>query len=208
MTVSMRQRMQSKYEPNREDFRCFSAIKKYVGFWMGKISCQQAPLEISDSSYGQVNVRKCRKNFVILELPKEEYILTVTLFRPEQNSKTLRTGESAKRLQIAKWKDLRWTEMGRRVFTTEEILDFVTSIQDENEIHRTATPVVPGFQMLEWLLEVLSDDDWRTWEISFHVSVLAGQELCLYPCTEGYQCILAETGELLWNCRVEQTEVK
>lgn len=197
--------MKSKYSPNREDFRCFSMMKQYVGYWMGKIYCQRDVRAFSVSSYKKAMVRTCRKNYVILEVAGEEYILTVMLFRPEQSDKSPQTGERTKRLQTLEWKDLQQIEIGRHVFTAEEIFYFITSIQDTNEIHRTANPVVPGFQMMEWFLTFLSADDWQTWEIRFHGPALAGQELCLCSCTGGYQCILAETGELLWDCCVEKT---
>ena len=197
--------MKSKYGPNREDFRRFSTMKKYVGYWMGKIYCQRAVRAVSVSTYGKVMVRMCRKNYVILELPGEEYTLKVTLFRTKQSARSSQTGERTKRLQASEWKDLQQTEIGRHVFTAEEILNFVISIEDTNEIHRTADPVVPGFQMMEWFLTFLSAEDWHTWEIRFHGPALAGQELCLCSCSGGYQCILAETGELLWDCCVEKT---
>lgn len=236
--------MQSKYGPGRDYFRCFSAMKKYDGDWIGKISChrvlqecitdygghkerekQNASLEnkcIKDGSIHprkssflscgkqseEVIIQKCRKKYVILELQGEEFMLSIMLLHPGKSRRSLRTGEMAKRLQAAEWMDLGRTEIDRHVFTAEEILHFVTSIQDTNEIHRTVDPVVPGFQMMEWLLAVLGTNDWRALEIRFHAPALAGQELCLCPCTEGYQCILAETGELLWDCRVEQAEEK
>lgn len=200
--------MQSKDGPNREDFRCFSAMKKYIGFWMGKICCQRVLPESTVSSCGKVMVQKCRKNYVILELRGEQYILTVTLLHPDQSRRSLRAGEMVKALHTAEWKDLWRAEVDRRVFTAEEIFGFVTSIQDTNEIHRIADPVVPGFQMMEWLLTVLPANGWQAIEIRFHAPALAGQELCMCLCNEGYQCILAETGELLWDCRIERTEEK
>ena len=45
-----------------------------------------------------------------------------------------------------------YEEVCQMTFTVEEILNFVTEVKDDNYIHKTDVPVVPGFYILEKML--------------------------------------------------------
>lgn len=43
----------------------------------------------------------------------------------------------------------KYEEVCQMTFTVEEILNFVTEVKDDNYIHKTDVPIVPGFYILE-----------------------------------------------------------
>jgi hypothetical protein len=66
------------------------------------------------------------------------------------------------------------------IFTKEEILDFVNDVNDENPIHRTDHPVVPGCLTVK----LLHDGPCRgmsSIHVRFHEPCFAGEEVYLAP---------------------------
>lgn len=170
----------------------------------GKLTASDVHSKMAQSEVlGEARVRKQRKNFVILELSGENYLLTMTLLCPRSSLRHAEPDETKVQMPDAEKKTvLPENVIARRSFTSAEILDFVQYVQDMNGIHRTADPVVPGLLMAEWFFSVLQSSDWGAMEMRFHMPAYAGQHLCLCRQSDRYDCISEETGQLFWSGRI------
>ncbi|MDE6852579.1 MAG: hypothetical protein K2J67_08840 [Lachnospiraceae bacterium] len=198
--------MDTDYGPDRRFFRSLSMAKGYDGYLIGKLFCRRLAasnvhsMTAQPEALGEVRVRKQKKNYVILELPGENYLLTLTLVCPSDFSGHAEPGKMKVRVQNTENIMFQPEDViGRHTFTPAEILDFVQSVQDTNGIHRTAEPIVPGLLMAEWFFSILHPSDWEAVELRFHMPAYAGQHLCLCRQSEGYDCLSEETGQLFWS---------
>ena len=66
-----------------------------------------------------------------------------------------------------------------RVFTASDILDFVESVGDKNEIHRFNPPIVPALLILETLLSDENFSSCAGLKLKFKNFVTAGEPLSL-----------------------------
>lgn len=193
--------MHVAYGPDREMFCGFCERKDYDGYLIGKLSC----VRLNEwSASGEVRVQKQRKNFVILELQRGKYLLTMTLVHPEPSA--LHT-ESDQRMTGKPKTEINRTAsnpvIARHSFTVEEVLEFVKSVGDTNGIHRTADPIVPGLLMAEWYFAVLQSSDWETAGIRFHAPAYTGQVLCIAKEAEKYVCYGEDTNQVFWTATIK-----
>lgn len=230
-------KMQIAYELDREMFRSFSVMKDYDGYLIGKLSCirlgqksfvnrdgqnmsgravkkglseRKAGKSLDGrNESGMVRVRKEKNNYAVLELQGDQYLLTMTLFRPESfvtdaesNKRMAQKSKQAKGLTVD-------DVIASRSFAVAEILEFVEAVGDTNGIHRTADPVVPGLLMAEWFFAVLQSATPKgrsmtaRVEIRFQMPAYAEQTLCIGKKAEKYICYEENTGQVLWSASVE-----
>lgn len=190
------------YGPDREMFCAFCEMKDYDNYLIGKLSCVRMN---GWSVSGKIQIQKQRKNFVILELQRGKYLLTMTLVRPkrwEQLAESDRTMTWKPKSEINRV--ISNQVIARHSFTVEEVLEFVKSVRDTNGIHQTADPVVPGLLMLEWYFAVLQSSDWKMAEIRFHAPAYTGQVLCITKEVEKYVCYGENTGQMFWTATIKE----
>ncbi len=189
--------MHVAYGPDREMFCAFCEMKDYDGYLIGKLSCVRLN---GWGASGAARVQKQRKNFVILELQGEKYLLTMTLFRPERL--VLHT-ELDKMMSCKSKAEINMVVsnhvIARHSFTVEEVLEFVKSVRDTNGIHQTVDPIVPGLLMAEWYFAVLQSSDWEMVEIRFRAPAYTGQILCIMKEAEKYVCYEENTEQVFWT---------
>lgn len=135
----------------RELFRCFSGIEGFEGWMIAKVTFVSG--DASGQKTGQDGetavITKRRKNFAVMEAQWERMRVRMFLVKPEKSiGETSEAGQS-ELLPLPET----YTEYAAKTFSVEEILKFVSDVGDTNGIHRTDRPVVPGFFMVEWLLE-------------------------------------------------------
>lgn len=123
----------------RELAKKLSALKKFVGYVMAEAVIERGDFQSS------LNVLIDRKNLTVVEIADEEMRLNVKLFFPAHPPHVPCREPSIDRSSAprgAMWK----------VFSTEEVAAFIAAVDDDNEIHRGARPIVPGFLIIETLL--------------------------------------------------------
>ena len=100
-----------------------SAIKKYVGFVLGELLIERGEFQSA------IAIEKEKLGVVVIRLSENTLALTVKLIRLT----TAPRGEY-------------WRE-----FSAAEVSEFIAEVDDDNEIHRGARPIVPGFLIAEAL---------------------------------------------------------
>ena len=119
-----------------------SALKKYVGFVMAELIVERGGSAKEGGSGVAIDVVVERMNMAIIELDGGDLKLT---------AKLIKTSESPK-IEI----EIPRGDVWKR-FSAEEVAAFISETNDDNEIHRGARPIVPGFLLAETLLERFGD---------------------------------------------------
>ncbi len=126
--------------------RKLSALKQFVGFVMA-----EAVIERSGGG-AALKILSAKKNLAIVETSGAGLRLTVKLFypaRPPHKGKALKTlrGDSSNVDAVSAPRGDYW-----RKFSREEVASFIRETDDDNTIHQGAHPIVPGFLIVEALL--------------------------------------------------------
>ena len=110
-----------------------SAIKKYVGFVLGELLIERGEFQSA------IAIEKEKLGVVVIRLSEDRLALTVKLIR-------LTTAP-------ASHGNISGTPRGEywREFSAAEVSEFIAEVDDDNEIHRGARPIVPGFLIAEAL---------------------------------------------------------
>ena len=222
--------MHIPYGPDRKMFQSFSKLKGYDDYLIAKVSynClgqdsivnrdgqsvsgktveKEIPERLAGkysdewSASGTVRVKKQRKNFVILELQGEQYLFTMTLFRPEHLESLAESNKMMSQKPEMVKKMVSDHAIARHSFTVAEVSEFVESVHDTNRIHQMAIPIVPGLLMAEWFFTLLQSTDWEAVEMRFRVPVYVGQTLCIGKNAEKYICYGENTRQVFWTASV------
>ena len=115
-----------------------SALKKYVGFVM-------AELIIERGGGVAIELESERLNLAVIRLSDDEMSLRAKLIRSTTTFPAIEIATEIPRGDV--WKR----------FSAEEVAAFISETNDDNEIHRGARPIVPGFLLAETLLERFGD---------------------------------------------------
>ena len=119
----------------RELAKKLSTLKKFVGFVMAEATVERGVFQSS------LNILLERKPLTVVELADEGMHLTVSLFKLKETVGSTKVFD-AEAPRGSVWK----------IFSTEEVAEFIREVDDDNEIHRGARPIVPGFLIIETLL--------------------------------------------------------
>lgn len=119
-------------------FRKFSQIDGFDGWMIGKLCFQ-----FEEEEQLPLSIRKQKENYAVLEAASDNLKIQMHILKPQQGCNR-NAGFVLPEQSIP---------VSVRKFTGEEILSFVSEVEDDNWIHRTKNPVVPGFLMAEWLFE-------------------------------------------------------
>lgn len=135
----------------RELFRSFSQIEGFFGWMIGKISFADGEEIAPVKAY----IKKEKKNYAVLAAAEESVWLQIYIVNSHRKSVS---GESVLPVSGAgEEKEPKCVSLAdkslllERTFYSQEILDFVAEVQDDNWIHQTHKPVVPGLFLWEWL---------------------------------------------------------
>lgn len=217
--------------PNRTLFRQFSAIEDYEGWMIGKIRfCSDGkkgkagkPNEGRQRVSEGACVTKHKRNYAVIEAFSEGCLATMFIIKPDKQ----RGGDVSEKRDMSR-KDTTSTaadispknatstgnvsvktdisaegnRIASHIFSASEIIRFVEEVQDMNTIHRMPHPIVPGLQMVEWFWSALETDGWKNCEFVFRASAYADQELWICRRSDGYDCVLAGTEDVLWQARI------
>lgn len=171
--------------------------------------------EKEDDKVVNVEIVKQKHNYAILETIVENFCVRMYIMRPKEQWEE-KTGLSDKKLEIPKECKLLFSQS----FSSEEIYVFVTEVGDENEIHKTERPVVPGFLMAEllWGYHVVPeflegkepDGEKRNWNMNmtFRAPAYADEKIDVYQeSVSGKVFAVTEREQqikLLWEMKVTE----
>ena len=174
----------------RKFFQAFSEIKGFDNWMIGKIKIKQkgnGPDIAEKEKYCRIKKRK--RHFAVLEAEGQEMRMEVFLLKPDCAKMT-----EEKKIRKSLPKDL--GKCVSKVFSREEILAFVKETGDDNPIHFSKSPVVPGFLMLEWLWQL----GYAAKEMIFYSPVYAQEEVTLYF-HQGTKDCYALSGGICWEAK-------
>jgi len=122
--------------------------EQYKGSYIGKVVWEKSRLDLPQQAEAHLSIQRASRKFMRIQLVLESChkvaaSLTVTLFLAEENQGAA-APVSTRMLPKQK-------PSGQMVFTAAEIAAFVRTAGDDNPIHGTAQPVVPGLLILQWL---------------------------------------------------------
>lgn len=176
------------YKKYRRYFASLSKIEGFKNWVIAKVLFKNDNCErdivirecVSDLS---AEIKKQRKNYAVLIVKDDRINFEVHLMRIVNKTKdgfntaSVRAGEKseAEFEEYIQHENMNFYDFV--VFEKDEILDFVRDVQDKNPIHRTENAVVPGFLMLEYLLEreAISSCD-----IKYILPVFEGEKIEIY----------------------------
>ena len=110
-----------------------STLKQFVGFVMAEVVLDRG---VDGST---LKVLSSKKNLAVIETADAGLRLTVKLLKADG-------GASEKNFASAP-RGTFWKK-----FSASEVEEFIRDVDDDNEIHRGARPIVPGFLIVEALL--------------------------------------------------------
>ncbi len=135
----------------QEIFLPFFKEKGLEGWMIIKIHFQRKEIIETIKEKTESMVLKKKKNYCLLGLLWHHGIILMHLFMPqpliEYHSSLIFQNKKSHRFFLPK----NCEKVASRVFSKEEIQEFVTSVQDDNWIHQTEKPIVPGLMMLAWI---------------------------------------------------------
>lgn len=151
------------------------AEERYQGSYIGKILWEKQATALPTKGTTRLTIeRECRNFIRILVVLEVEQIiaarLQVGLFlaKEKHEAEQQESMEDARAIAAERW----------RVFSSQEIIDFVDSVGDQNEIHRSACPVVPGLFLLKQIAVELSLANQL--ELRFLQPLYAGQMVSIH----------------------------
>lgn len=162
-------------------FEYVGAKRKYRNKGIEKI------VEKEDDNAERAEIVKQKQNYAILETIVENFRVRMYIMRPKGQWEE-KTDLSEKKFEMPEGCNLLFSKR----FSAEEIHVFVTEAGDENEIHKTERPVVPGFFMTELLWryyvvpELLEDKepagDFCNWNMNmiFRAPAYADEKIDVY----------------------------
>jgi hypothetical protein len=205
-------------------FRKFSEIKDFDGWVIGKLVFYKRE---KDPEIVCV-LKKRREKAAVLEVEGEGLCIEMYLLKPgkaEEKSQVwgeketlLNVGESQEVQKLQKpqtpqvlqelQKDMIFRKYGfslencveviSKVFSEEEILAFAADVEDENPIHRTQKPVVPGLLLAEWMW-VDGKISLEEKKIVFHAPAYARETVTVYWEKERKVYFGVSDGRILWK---------
>lgn len=195
-------------------FATFSEVGEFEGWMIAKLNFQRFSKEggeVLKEEKSKAVVLRQKARYAILESEDDTWQIQMHLIKPkEQKKETESKGEDKKSLE-KKWAF--WEEIAKWQIAREEILDFVTSVDDWNPIHRTKRAIVPGFLFVERLWkepEIVNQiREWNTFEFMFYHPAYEEESITLLK-EEKTGSIWASTKRekksiLLWQCRKKET---
>jgi hypothetical protein len=165
-------------------FGKFSEIKGFDNWMIGKLVfySQEKSLELT------CMVKKRKEKAAVLEAAGNGICMEMYLLKPEKTQEKVQIWEEKESCE----------KVISKAFFEEEIAAFVTAVGDENPIHRTPKPVVPGLLLAEWL--------WTEGKISlegkklaFHAPLYAQEKMTVYREENTQVSFGVSGGRLLWK---------
>ena len=151
------------------------AEERYQGSYIGKILWEKQATTLPTKGMTRLTIERECRNFIriLVVLEAEQTIaarLQVGLFlaKGKHEGEQQESMEDDRAIAAERW----------RVFSPQEILDFVDSVGDQNEIHRSACPVVPGLFLLQQIAVELSLANQL--ELRFLQPLYAGQMVSIH----------------------------
>ena len=151
------------------------AEERYQGSYIGKILWEKQAAALPTKGTTRLIIERECRNFIriLVVLEAEQTIaarLQVGLFlvKEKHEAEQQESMEDARAIAAERW----------RVFSPQEIIDFVDSVGDQNEIHRSACPVVPGLFLLQQIAAELSLANQL--ELRFLQPLYAGQMVSIH----------------------------
>lgn len=191
-------------------FSKFSAVGGFEGWMIAKLNFKRLLAgsgRVSKENSEAVILRQ-RARYAIFQAEDANWQVQMHLIKPKEQKKEITSKEGQKKnwdkemkfsKEIAKWK-----------INKEEILEFVTLVEDLNSIHRTEYAVVPGFLFIErmWKNAKVAEciKEWKEFEVIFFSPAYEEETITLLQ-EEKMGNIFAVTRRetepiLLWECRI------
>lgn len=145
-------------------FRAFSEVKGFDGWMIGKLYFYKK--ENKEGNLLSASIVKRKKNFAVIEVTGEGICIQMVVLKPQTIPKVYdadrmwqtmeysgsgslwkKTGSKEKKFNLPEG----CAEVASRVFSREEVQIFAEEAGDNNWIHQTERPIVPGLMMAEWL---------------------------------------------------------
>lgn len=161
----------------RNGIKQFSNYKGFQGWVIAKAVYQRSKISCAGIGQGCILVKQ-RSRSAILQSSwiKEnmEESVTITLMKPDREMLV----EDAVHRGAEKF----CKEGEGKFFSIGEIQDFVTDVKDDNAIHRTSHPIVPGLEILENVLSKIDTQEVQVTqevhlEIYFKHPLFAGRKV-------------------------------
>lgn len=155
----------------QEIFLPFFKEKGLKGWMIIKIHFQKEGKIEAVKKETEPVVLKKKKNYCLLGLLWQQGIIFMHLYLPQ----SLIEYHSDFTLQgLPK----NCEKVASKMFSKEEIREFVRTVRDDNWIHQTEKPIVPGLMMLAWIW----DREVSLWDkaIIFRTPAYAEEEIALY----------------------------
>lgn len=189
------------YKKYRRYFAALSKIEGFTNWVIAKVRLTENHGGIyesghEDESILRAGIKKHRKNYAILVTGDAMLNLEVHLIKIISknddgfNSVSVDEGKKS-RVEFEEYifhQNMKF--VASMEFQKNEIMDFVRDVGDKNPIHSTEKPIVPGFLMLECLLEM---ENISSCDIKYILPVVEGEKIEIYK----------NTGNLeawVWNC--------
>ena len=191
-------------------FAKFSSVGEFEGWMIAKLSFKRLSTEGGSvpTEENKAAILRQKARYAIFQAEDANWQIQMHLIKPKEQKKEMDSkSEQPKSLdkklhfekQIAKWQ-----------ITKNEILEFVTSVEDSNSIHRTEHAVVPGFLFVEKLWKDVKVAEcirkWDEYEVIFYSPTYGEETITLFQ-EEKTGSIFAVTRRdtkviLLWECKV------
>ena len=165
-------------------FSKFSAVGGFEGWMIAKLNFKRllAGSGRVSKENSEAVILSQRARYAIFQAEDANWQVQMHLIKPKEQKKEITSKEGQKKnwdkemkfsKEIAKWK-----------INKEEILEFVTLVEDLNSIHRTEHAVVPGFLFIErmWNNAKVAEciKEWKEFEVIFSVLLMKRKRLLCY----------------------------
>lgn len=173
----------------RKYFAALSEIDGFINWVIAKVRVEKKDSthgaeNFKDSSKVSAGIKKQKKNYAVIIVQDDKVSFEVHLIRivskNEDGFNSLAVHDNGKgKVEFGEYlydKSMNFYEA--MVFEADEIMNFVDDVGDQNPIHRTKNSVVPGFLILENLL----DDESITvsCDIKYILPVFEGEKIEIY----------------------------
>lgn len=210
--------LENKCEMIFEKLADFSEFTGYDGWMIGTCMYEKTIVKAQEGSevlrgFGKVQSElvKQAERFVVMQNSLEtggyRFTLELHVIKPGETKQEVAAGTNA-------MKGENGHVVAEHVFTKDEILRFVEQVKDENSIHRSQYPVVPGLLIAEWMLAHITENRNmekvesvinRKYRFRFTNPVIAGETLYMYETEEKAQKVyygMTEERGKTWSMRI------
>lgn len=145
----------------RELSKKLSTLEKFLGDVIAAAEFRRGTFEPS------LKILKCNRELKVVQLASPTEKILVKLVTPRKKIR------AALGVRVQSEKKI-W-----RIFTAEEVYNFVEEVGDKNFFHRFSPPIVPGLLILETVLNCPEFSSSNVVQVRFKSFVTAGESLTL-----------------------------